>query len=126
MQEQISSVVDQSNPVAQAIIHDERRNYPRISTPLITQVQQLGDLNTHPCAVRDISENGLYMRIPSDCHLSVGHRCEVSITGEGEAGNCRGLIGESLYATVVRTERIEHETETVVGVALRFDQPLYF
>ncbi len=126
MQEQTTSVVDQSSQVAQTIVHDERRTFPRSPKPLVTQVKQLGDMNIHDCAVRDISENGLYMRIPSDCHLSVGHRCEVSIVGEGEVGSCGGLIGESLYATVVRSERIELETETVVGVGLRFDQPLYF
>ncbi len=136
MQEQISSVqssptkttvltVESSQP-AQTIVYDEHRSVLRTISPLVAQVSQLGDVSSYSCMVRDISEDGLFMRIPTDCHISVGHRCEVTIVGDVEANQCSGLIGETFYATVIRSERIELETETVVGVGLRFDQPLYF
>ena len=126
MQDQALSVVIEDKRVKQAVVHDDRRSYPRISRSLVTTVTELGVDQSHRCTVKDISESGLYLRVPPDYDLCVGRRCEVAITDENNVENPSSLIGESLYATVVRTERIELETETVVGVGLRFDQPLYF
>lgn len=126
MQDQISITTIKENQVEQDLMHDDRRCFPRMSRLFVTTITELGGSVSRKCDVRDISESGLFARVPTDYDVCVGKRCEVTITEENNAEHPSNLIVESLYATIVRTERIELETETVVGIGLRFDQPLYF
>lgn len=126
MQDQSSTTTFKENRVEQDLLHDDRRCFPRMSRSFVTTIIELGSSEIHNCSVRDISESGLFARVPTGYDVCVGRRCEVTITEENNAEHPSNVIAESLYATIVRTERVELETETVVGVGLRFDQPLYF
>ena len=105
---------------------DERRVSPRIAKPL--SVDLLGSLGSdgQACTAIDVSESGVYLRIPSGFPVTVGQRCEVRFKAPAESSQLSGLAGESCYATVVRTERRNEGTASMTGAGLRFDQPLFF
>lgn len=104
------------NPVNQPPGMDERRAVPRVRKRVNAKVIGVGAAEVFRCATDDISENGLYVRLPLSSGLRVGQRCEVVLTDDA---------GEGLYATVVRTEPIPQDPTPLVGAGLRFDQPLF-
>lgn len=104
------------DPVNQPPGMDERRAVPRVRKRVSAKVIGVGAAEVFRCATEDISENGLYVRLPLSSGLRVGQRCEVVLTDDA---------GEGLYATVVRTEPIAHAPTPLVGAGLRFDQPLF-
>ncbi len=107
-------------------IADERRIAPRIAKQLC--VQLMGSLGTEgqSCQSDDVSETGVYLRIPAGFPVTVGQRCEVRFQASSEASQLSGLAGECCYATIVRTERHGEDPAPTTGAGLRFDQPLFF
>ncbi len=74
----------------------------------------------------DLSACGVYLRVPADYGLTVGQRCEVNFASETGSQGASFPVGETCYATVVRTEHCRVGTDPMVGAGLRFDQPLFF
>lgn len=101
-------------------LQDERRLHERSAREVSATVraQSLGDLS---CRSADISEGGMFVCTPKGASLMVGERCEVLFDESDE--NCPAGIcpGEAVYGTVVRTESGGAD----VGLAIRFDQPLF-
>jgi hypothetical protein len=83
--------------------------------------------STEPCActAEDISEGGVYLRVPVSSGISVGERCEVLLTDPLGSNSFAGYASASCFATVVRTDTISAANEGFVGAGLRFDQPLF-
>ncbi len=65
------------------------------------------------------------MRAPLEHGLSVGQRCEVVFSEARETPGLSSFVGETLYATVVRTTVIADGSHQLLGVGMRFDQPLF-
>ena len=76
------------------------------------------------CSADNISEGGFYVCAPESCGLAVGQRFEVMLSDEARSGEPDNMAGEGCYATVVRTERLAHDPDKMIGAGLRFDQPL--
>ncbi len=72
----------------------------------------------------DLSEGGLYVRVPSNCGLALGQRCEVGFLDNANVSGIGGIAGETRYATVVRTYTVPANSGELIGAGLRFDQPL--
>lgn len=106
-------------------VADERRVSPRIAKPL--SVQLLGSLSAEGpvCTADDVSESGVYLRIPAGFPIAVGQRCEVRFKTQSPSSELSNLSGESCYATVVRTEHRSEDATPMTGAGLRFDQPLF-
>ena len=104
---------------------EERRTATRVAKKLTMNLTPIGGLQAHRCTVENISEGGLYLRVPADVGLSVGQRYEATFTKDADSPQSPGLTGESCYATVVRTKRLAEGPEHVIGAGLRFDQPLF-
>jgi hypothetical protein len=49
----------------------------------------------------------------------------LSFTDDPKADVPPTLMGETCYATVVRTEQFLESNKPMVGAGLRFDQPIY-
>ena len=103
-------------PVLQPPGMDERRSTPRFRKRLTAKIIGVGAAEVFRCTTEDISDNGLYVQVPLASGLRVGQRCEVVLPDD---------VGESHYATVVRTEPIAKAPDPIVGAGLRFDQPLF-
>ncbi len=104
---------------------DERRLSTRLAGPVSVLVTGLGSTAVHGCMVEDISESGAYLQVPEESGLAVGQRCEVSFSSDEEAAGPASLAGETCYATVVRSRRLSKGEHALVGLGLRFDQPLF-
>jgi hypothetical protein len=50
----------------------------------------------------------------------------VSFSKAAESPGLANLAGETLYATVIRTELLTEGARQMVGAGLRFDHPLFF
>jgi hypothetical protein len=103
---------------------NDRRASARMASGLIATVEsrECGEIYDGPAD--DISEGGLYVRVPLSRSLGVGERCEVRLSDpSGATPAC--LAGETCYATVVRTEVVTSGSETFLGAGLRFDRPLF-
>jgi len=104
------------SPVNQPPGMDERRAVPRVRKRVSAKVIGVGAAEVFRCSTDDISENGLYVRLPRSSGLRVGQRCEVILADDTDEG---------LYATVVRTEPIAKGPTPLLGAGLCFDQPLF-
>lgn len=113
------------NPSSTGMAVEERRVAQRTSGPLSIQLTTDGCPGGHSCSVSDISEEGLYLSVPSDSGLCVGQRCEVTFGSKADSPEWAALQGEARYATVVRTAKLADGSTTRVGAGLRFDQRLY-
>ena len=103
---------------------EERRECTRIAEEMTAQLIGLGCTRAVSCAIRNVSEGGLYVHAPSDSGLAVGRRYEV-IVGEGPVPPLMAsAMIAGCYATVVRTELFLETPERRIGAGLRFDQPL--
>lgn len=103
----------------------ERREASRISTAPTLRVVPLGGTNEYRCQADNLSEGGLYVKMSTDCTLSVGQRCEVTFTEQQPMAAAASLAGLTCYATVVRTEQLIASPKPLVGAGLRFDRPLF-
>ncbi len=101
---------------------DDQRASHRLPKGVPMRLTGLGSLMAHECTAMNLSEGGVYVRLPADSGLCVGQRCELSFLAHAEM---RALAGEKRYATVVRTEPVREAPTTDVGAGLRFDQPLF-
>ncbi len=118
--------VEQSIPIAVADRPplEERRASRRVSRDLIATVQGHGVGQAFSGPAQDVSEGGLYLRVPLSHGLAVGQRCEVRLSDTaGVTPAC--LAGESCYVTVVRTEVITSGSQKLLGAGMRFDRPLF-
>ena len=106
-------------------VADERRATTRLPWNLSLKLTGLGRTEVHRCATHDISEGGLYVRVPAKSGLAVGQRCEVLFEDNVDSAKPSSVVGEMRYATVVRTQRLTEGSTRVVGAGLRFDQPLF-
>lgn len=116
----------QDTPIAVAPVphSEERRASQRTPKNLMASVQSLGRGEVYNGPADDVSEGGLYVRVPLSQGLAVGQRCEVRLSDP--AGSAQlGLAGEGCYATVVRTEVITSGSQKLLGAGMRFDQPLF-
>ena len=107
------------------VVHDNRRDTGRTPTLLSARLLSLGCTDAITCATENVSESGMYVRVPTESGLCVGMRYEVMLTNEAAGAHACNLAGDGCYATVVRTERIAHDAGELVGAALRFDHPLF-
>jgi len=104
---------------------DERRTSARVRRGFPIKVTSLGHNLAHPCHAEDLSEGGLFVRVPTESGLTVGQRCELTFDDKAGAPDLPNLGGETCYATVVRTKLLKDGAKPVIGAGLRFDQPLY-
>ena len=103
----------------------ERREASRLSTAPALRVVPLGGTTVYRCQADNVSEGGLYVKMPMDCILSVGQRCEVTFTEQQPMADAASLAGLTCYATVVHTEQLIASPKPLVGAGLRFDRPLF-
>lgn len=99
----------------------ERRDTSRLPSNVPIKLSTLGWSECRTCTTDDLSEGGLYLRLPAAYALKVGQRCEVGFENEGNAAELSSVAGEIRYATVVRTDAAGE----LIGAGLRFDQPLF-
>ena len=107
---------------ATGALAEEQRASPRKRKGVPVRLTGVRGTLSLECTAEDISEGGVYVRVPVNSGLSVGQRCELNFLAHAESG---ALAGEKRYATVVRTKPIKDPTITAVGAGLRFDQPVY-
>ncbi len=119
-----TATVDAIAPAGAAI--DERRTAKRLVRELSVNLTGMGCTEGHRCTADDISESGVYLRVPKGYDLVVGQRCEVSFGSVAASAELSCLTGATCYATVVRTRRDLGGARQVMGAGLRFDQPLFF
>ena len=113
-------------PVHDRVSVDEDRRYgSRLPSSVPIKLSVLGWNECQSCTTVDLSEGGLYVRLPRTCGLSVGQRCEVEFGGPADAHELSGVAGEIRYATVVRTDALPSSSGDQIGAGLRFDQPLF-
>ncbi len=105
-------------------VAEERRESARLCKEVPMNIKNEGCADGRPCRTENISEGGFYLRAPRDHRLVVGQRCEVVFAEAGGPPELSGLAGGPFYATVVRTEPVRSESKPLLGVGLRFDQPL--
>ncbi len=106
-------------------IGEDRREANRESQSVRITLSARGWSESQNCSTQDLSESGLYVRLPAMCGLSVGQRCEVGFVGNVDPATPSCVAGETRYATVVRTDAIAPAADRQIGAGLRFDQPLF-
>ena len=104
---------------------EDRREANRESQSVRITLSARGWSESQTCATQDLSETGLYVRLPANCRLSVGQRCEVGFEGSADPSKPSCVAGEIRYATVIRTDAIAPASAKQIGAGLRFDQPLF-
>ncbi|MGD2110007.1 MAG: PilZ domain-containing protein [Phycisphaerae bacterium] len=104
---------------------EDRRAAVRMRRGFPIRVASLGQKVTHSCHADDISEGGLFVRVPTESGLTVGQRCELTFEQNESEPDAPPLGGDTCYATVVRTKLLHGEGKSMIGAGLRFDQPLY-
>jgi hypothetical protein len=104
---------------------DQRRTASRVPRAVPITLSSAGGPDRLSCTAEDISEDGLYLRVPADLHLCVGQRCELNFSSDPRADVPPTLMGGTCYATVVRTEQLIEPGKPLIGAGLRFDQPIY-
>ena len=104
---------------------EDRRGAVRLAVDLAAKLAPLRPGNELTCAADNVSAGGAHLRAPVAAGLTVGQRLEVGFDPGAENARQVNLAGESRYATVVRTEPRRYQSESLVGVGLRFDQPLF-
>lgn len=104
---------------------DERRASSRSGRKINLTLTGLGTTKGLGCISEDVSESGLYVRVPASSGLMVGSRVEVQFGNEVESRGPSRFRGETCFATVVRTKAQAHESVPTLGAGLRFDQPFY-
>ncbi len=118
------------NPLSAALCDsgtavDERRSATRTCGKVSVSLTAMGCPQGLHCPVEDLSENGLYVRVPAEYGLAVGKRVEVTFANQPDSPSPAALDGETCYATVIRTAALAEESSDMVGAGLRFDQPLF-
>lgn len=103
----------------------ERRASTRRARRLSAQVTRSGSIEPCSCVADDLSEGGVYVRVPASQGICVGHRCEIVLTDEDGSNSFAGFASASCFGTVVRTEIIRSDSEKLIGAGVRFDQPLF-
>jgi len=106
-------------------VADERRASSRSGRKINLTLTGLGTTQGLGCISEDVSESGLYVRVPTGAGLMVGSRVEVQFGDEVESPSPSRFRGETCFATVVRTKAQAHESVPTLGAGLRFDQPFY-
>lgn len=106
-------------------VDEDRREANRESQSVRITLSARGWSESQSCSTQDLSESGLYVRLPAKCGLSVGQRCEVGFVGDMDPAKPSSVAGETRYATVVRTDAIAPASDKQIGAGLRFDQPLF-
>ncbi len=106
-------------------VDEDRREANRESQCVRITLSARGWSESQSCSTQDLSESGLYVRLPVACGLSVGQRCEVGFEGNVDPAKPSCAAGETRYATVVRTDAISPASDKRIGAGLRFDQPLF-
>lgn len=119
------SVVPPKPSVAGTAVED-RRASKRADRKVTLQLKSMGCSQTHLYTTKDICEGGLFLHVPAESGLAVGQRVEVVLGDEKESSKPANFVGETHYATVVRTELLAEAAEPTIGAGLRFDQPLFF
>lgn len=101
----------------------ERRETDRLRRKLEVTVRPVGFSESLVGRARDLSEGGMYLLLHAPAMLTVGQRCELQLTPDGDVP--AHICGECHYATVVRTEPVTYGEASMFGAGLRFDQPLF-
>jgi len=92
---------------------------------LAAKVTLLGAGAEVKCAADNLGEGGTHLRVPVAWGLAVGQRLEIGFEPGPATEHGTNLAEDARYATVVRTEPHRYQSESLVGVGLRFDQPLF-
>ncbi|MBI4717626.1 MAG: PilZ domain-containing protein [Planctomycetes bacterium] len=108
-----------------AAVAEERRGSMRVCRRVETKLIGRGLEQGVFCTTSDISEGGLFVRLPANAGVAVGQRFEVVLPDESQAPDLAGFMSGGCYATIVRTERPREAASDLIGVGLRFDQPLF-
>ncbi len=108
-----------------SIVIDERRIAVRQKESFFAVLRPMGQESAHRCAIGDIGEGGLFVRVPLSYGLSVGQRCEVLFSASDDSVSKPCPTDEPCYATIVRTEVLIEGSMRSLGAGLRFDQPLF-
>lgn len=104
---------------------DDRRGANRAAKNVQITLSALGWTERQTCMTDDLSEGGLFVRVPVACGLAVGQRCEVGFGDVADGVGLSSVAGEIRYATVIRTHAVPQDTGDLIGAGLRFDQPLF-
>ena len=121
--------LSQSNLVVDspARVVEEHRASPRVRKRFTVSLLGMGcNAAVEQCCTDNISEDGMFVQAPPAYGLRVGQRCEVVLTDERGSAASSCFVGEVRYATVVRTTRVSQTSPPMVGLGMRFDQPLFF
>ena len=106
-------------------VTQDRRTSRRRDRRINLTLTGLGSTDSFACTTDDISEGGVYVRLPADVGLAVGKRVEVQFGNDVQSAKPASFSGESCFATVVRTQLHTQEPKPMIGAGLRFDQPLF-
>ncbi|MEK6797933.1 MAG: PilZ domain-containing protein [Planctomycetota bacterium] len=104
---------------------DEKRSADRITRRLNVKLMSLCGSGTFVGTAVDLSEGGLFLRVPHASGINVGQRCELKLMNEDGLTPLECLGDDTCYATVVRTSVLGEFDEPMIGAGLRFDQPLF-
>lgn len=102
----------------------ERRRSDR--TPLHVRVSLVAMCGSEigGCESVDVSECGMHLHAPVSASLGVGERLELRVHPAREQTDLDRLSDQPIFGTVVRTTPSCGRAD-VLGLGIRFDQPLY-
>jgi hypothetical protein len=132
-EEPLMPVVEQFLPV-ESVFQDgprssfadcERRAAPRFVANLNTCLLAPHLSIPLSCSTRDYCEGGMYVFVPNAAEIAVGRRVQVSAPVGTDPHPLRNCLGDGCFATVLRTERLSKDDQPLLGVSLRFDQPVF-
>ena len=120
----MTAVLEPPAPTTTALA-ENRRTAERVRKSLSVKLTGMGWTKGQSCVAEDIGEGGIYVRLPANSGLSVGQRCALMFPEGLTPPQLSTLAGETVYATVVRTELLAEGAKQLVGAGLRFDRPLF-
>ena len=97
---------------------------PALPSKLCARIVGLDRCEVLQCDGAEFDAEGIRFDAPESCGLSVGQRYEVVFGGSPESDRVARDLGDSHYATILRTERKSTTGDKQLGVRMQFDNPL--
>jgi hypothetical protein len=96
---------------------------PALPPKLSARIVGLDRSEVLHCDGADFDAEGIRFDAPASCGLAVGQRYEVVFGGDPESDQVASFVGDSHYATILRTEK-SATGPSQLGVRMQFDNPL--
>ncbi len=102
----------------------DRRMGRRVPSLITTKLRCVGCRDL-VCEADEVGEGGIHLRVPLGFGLATGQRYELTFDTKSGLPELANVVGETRYATVVRTEVRLDTSPHEVGVGMCFDSPLF-